>query len=146
MFQFFYPGVPGIYYGDEIGLEGGKDPDSRRAFPWEAARWDRSLRDLVQRLVSLRRQLGVLRRGEFIRLMADDAAGVSAFARKLNAQVAILALNPSGSRRAIRVPVEGTGLAAGQNMQAAVGPSDVIVADNHLDLALGPWEGALLHT
>ncbi len=146
LFQFFYPGVPGIYYGDEIGLEGGKDPDSRRAFPWEAARWDRSLRDLVQRLVSLRRQLGVLRRGEFIRLMADDAAGVSAFARKLNAQVAILALNPSGSRRAIRVPVEGTGLAAGQKMQAAVGPSDVIVADNHLDLALGPWEGALLHT
>jgi len=28
-----YPGAPSIYYGDEIGMEGGHDPDNRRAFP-----------------------------------------------------------------------------------------------------------------
>ena len=32
---FAYPGAPAVYYGDEIGLEGSKDPDNRRAFPWE---------------------------------------------------------------------------------------------------------------
>ena len=31
---FFLPGAPCIYYGDEIGMEGGKDPDNRRTFPW----------------------------------------------------------------------------------------------------------------
>ena len=32
---FFLPGAPCIYYGDEIGMLGGKDPDNRRAFPWD---------------------------------------------------------------------------------------------------------------
>ncbi len=32
-FQFFYPGAPGIYYGDEIGMEGAKDPQSRACLP-----------------------------------------------------------------------------------------------------------------
>ncbi len=146
LFQFFYPGVPGIYYGDEVGLEGGKDPDSRRAFPWDVARWDQPLRDFVQRLIELRRRLVALRRGEFIGLLADDAVGVSAFARRHEAQVAILALNPSGNRRAIRIPVKATGLTSGQKLWAAVGPTDAIVADDHLEISLGAWDGALLHT
>ena len=33
--QFALPGVPVIYYGDEAALEGGKDPDNRRTFPWD---------------------------------------------------------------------------------------------------------------
>lgn len=35
IFQMTYVGAPVIYYGEELGLEGGKDPDSRRAFPWD---------------------------------------------------------------------------------------------------------------
>jgi len=35
LFQFTYVGAPSIYYGDEIGLTGDKDPDCRRAFPWD---------------------------------------------------------------------------------------------------------------
>ncbi len=34
IFQMGYPGAPTIYYGDEVGLEGTRDPDSRRSFPW----------------------------------------------------------------------------------------------------------------
>ncbi|ROR25719.1 glycosidase [Mobilisporobacter senegalensis] len=35
IFQMSYPGAPTIYYGDEVGVAGTKDPDSRRTFPWE---------------------------------------------------------------------------------------------------------------
>ena len=31
---FNLPGIPCVYYGDEAGVEGGKDPDNRRYFPW----------------------------------------------------------------------------------------------------------------
>ena len=32
--QYAMPGVPCVYYGDEAGVQGGKDPDNRRSFPW----------------------------------------------------------------------------------------------------------------
>lgn len=35
IFQLSYPGAPTIYYGDEVGVTGTKDPDSRRTYPWE---------------------------------------------------------------------------------------------------------------
>lgn len=34
LIQITLPGVPCIYYGDEIGLNGGKDPENRKAYPW----------------------------------------------------------------------------------------------------------------
>lgn len=45
LFLFTYPGAPSIYYGDEVGLEGGKDPDNRRAFPWVSSQWNTRLRN-----------------------------------------------------------------------------------------------------
>ncbi len=38
LFQMAFPGAPAVYYGDEIGLEGGKDPDSAACFPMEGSR------------------------------------------------------------------------------------------------------------
>ena len=41
LFQMTFPGAPSIYYGDEIGLAGGHDPDNRRAFRWDRPEtWD----------------------------------------------------------------------------------------------------------
>ncbi|MCL2866477.1 MAG: glycoside hydrolase family 13 protein [Clostridia bacterium] len=51
---FFYVGIPCIYYGDEIGMEGGYDPGCRKGFPWEERLWDASLRELVKRLCILK--------------------------------------------------------------------------------------------
>ncbi len=65
LFQMTYPGAPCIYYGDEVGLEGGRDPDCRRAFPWNTNQWDKDLKDFVCTCISLRRKHPVLRQGEF---------------------------------------------------------------------------------
>ncbi len=58
------PGVPAIYYGDEIGLRGGKEPASRGAFPWDETQWDQELRAWIQKLISIRHASAALRRGE----------------------------------------------------------------------------------
>jgi len=53
---FTRPGVPCICYGDEIGLEGGPDPDCRRCFDWDRRHWQAGLWSHVQRLAQARRR------------------------------------------------------------------------------------------
>ena len=52
---FTRPGVPCVYYGDEIGLPGGPDPDNRRCFDWNRAHWQHGLWAHVQALARARR-------------------------------------------------------------------------------------------
>jgi glycosidase len=52
--QLTSPGAPMVYYGDEIGLEGGEDPDCRRTMPWDRNDWDEDLFDWHRRLIALR--------------------------------------------------------------------------------------------
>ncbi|AXB82203.1 4-alpha-glucanotransferase [Megasphaera hexanoica] len=64
--QMTMPGAPCIYYGDEAGLTGGKDPDNRRTYPW--GHENMSLLRWVKRLTALRRKHDALQTGRFIPL------------------------------------------------------------------------------
>jgi neopullulanase len=70
--QATLPGAPCVYYGGEIGLRGGLDPDSRRAFPWDESRWDRDLLELVRGAFAIRNAEVLLRRGE-LRVLGAEA-------------------------------------------------------------------------
>ena len=61
--QIFMPGVPLIYYGDEAGLTGGKDPSNRRPFPW--GNINKEIQEWYKKLINLRNTHDVLRKGEF---------------------------------------------------------------------------------
>ena len=55
LFLMCFPGAPCIYYGDEIGMEGGRDPDNRRSFPWDTGRWNSTLLSYFKRCIALRK-------------------------------------------------------------------------------------------
>lgn len=80
LFQMTYPGAPCIYYGDEIGLTGGKDPDCRKSFPWNEQKWDQGLRNQIRELVQIRHAIPALRTGEYIPVHSND--GFIAYLRK----------------------------------------------------------------
>ena len=75
--QFTLPGSPVIYYGDEAGLCGGRDPMNRLPFPW--GREDRELQDLYRELARLKNGNPALRVGDIRFLEAGD--GVVRFTR-----------------------------------------------------------------
>ncbi len=60
--QYMLPGSPSLYYGDEAGMEGHKDPFNRRTYPW--GREDMELMAHFKRLGQLRRQQEALRIGD----------------------------------------------------------------------------------
>lgn len=76
-----YPGSPTIYYGDEVGLPGHRDPDCRRTFPWEQVQPENELFNHFRRLAAIRNENPVLRTGELVTLYARG--GTYAIGRRL---------------------------------------------------------------
>jgi cyclomaltodextrinase / maltogenic alpha-amylase / neopullulanase len=85
-----FPGAPCVYYGDEIGLPGNKDPDCRRGFS-PSTKWDLDTLKHHQKLIALRHQYPALRTGSYEILYAQDS--IYCFARILDSQVVIVAIN-----------------------------------------------------
>ena len=79
--QYMLPGAPSLYYGDEAGMQGYKDPFNRRTYPW--GREDKQLLAHFQRLGQLRKNSDALRIGDIRFFHAMDRR--LCFSRYLNA-------------------------------------------------------------
>lgn len=85
----FLPGIPCIYYGDEAGMEGGKDPFNRMPYPW--GREDKSLLTWYRTVGQLRRSLPMLASADLRILEYKD--GVFAFERFAGDRVLLVVCN-----------------------------------------------------
>ena len=129
LLQMTFVGAPCIYYGDEIGMSGGPDPDCRRAFPWDSAAWDADLHAHYRRCIALRRAHPALRRGEFVALYA--AGAVYAFLRRLGDEVLVVVLNAGAETYHLAVPVAGQ-LDEGARLRNLLGAGEARVAAGRL--------------
>ena len=94
---FTFPGAPCVYYGTEIGLPGGREPDSRRAMPWsQRAAWDTEILGTYKSLIALRRAHPALRSNDYRRIRpASDEPGsmLYIFERREGDERIIVAIN-----------------------------------------------------
>ena len=100
-----YRGTPCLYYGDEIGMEGGEDPDCRRPMIWDPDEQDRGLRDFVRELIRLRTDERALRRGR-LHFDRDQCDGDRLVFRRVpeKGNEVIVALNRGTESAAIELP------------------------------------------
>ncbi|MEA3485819.1 MAG: glycoside hydrolase family 13 protein [Candidatus Aerophobetes bacterium] len=105
-FLMTYTGAPVIYYGDEVGIVGGEDPDCRRTMVWDKSPQNSDLLNFYKRMVKLRRQSLVLRRGSFKSLYhLYQRSRIYCFSRQLNEERIIIALNNSDKNEKIKIPL-----------------------------------------
>lgn len=87
--QMTLPGVPLIYYGDEAGLTGGKDPSNRKSYPW--GKENKDILEFYRKLSAIRVSEEALRNGEIEFLEFNN--GILAYERTLNKDRIIIAVN-----------------------------------------------------
>lgn len=132
--QFTWPGMPTIYYGDEVGMVGWTDPDDRRTFPWDdlSNPWRQELLAFHRELVSLRKTYSALRTGATKTLLIDDARDVYAFGRFDNAAQIAVVINNSDTEQEVGIPVWQMGVPDGAQV------STVFWADRTAHATTGP--------
>ncbi len=113
-FQMTFLGAPMIYYGTEAGMWSPDDPSNRMPMVWEdlgsyegkGVRFMPEVFDAYRRLIALRNAVEPLQLGSYETVLADDEAGIFAFARHLGDDHAIVVMNRSAKERRIKVPVD----------------------------------------
>jgi alpha-glucosidase len=91
-----YPGVPSIYAGDEIGLEGGWGEDGRRTIDWSKKNWDQEFLSEVQKLVHVRRKSDALAHGGLRWVLIEDE--ILAFIRESKREALLIVVSRSAQR------------------------------------------------
>lgn len=101
--QFSWVGEPSIYYGDELGMDGGVDPANRRGMEWNRATQDNQMLAYYRRLIQARKRTKAFATGEAEFLWAEGKTG--AFSRTGSEDAALVVFNRSDSEQTISLKV-----------------------------------------
>jgi glycosidase len=140
-------GIPEIYYGDEIGMPGGGDPDNRRDFPggWIGdtndaftqagrTREQQEIFSYVQALLGLRREHAALRGGRLWHLASDESSYV--FVRESEEEQLVVAFNNSGQTKDLRIPLKDTPAQKATECALLFGEAKAELAGNEIHITM----------
>jgi len=140
--QMTWVGAPSIYYGEELGMEGGADPANRAGMRWDLATKDNDMLAHYRRLIALRRSSKVLQSGDPVAIHADDGKKVAVYGRELGDELVVVATNRSESVQTVTVKIPAGAKAAGfanalthkplprqgSNLTLTIPPLDAVIA------------------
>ena len=106
MMQITLPGAPTVYYGDEVGVCGFTDPDSRRTYPWGNENLE--LLEYHRYMNKWHRIRKELKTGSLIRLISTG--GVVCYARVLKDNISVVIINAGEYTEKTDIPLYLTGM------------------------------------
>ncbi|MDA0986836.1 MAG: glycoside hydrolase family 13 protein [Bacteroidetes bacterium] len=125
LFQIICIGAPTLYYGTEVGMWGGDDPDERKPMVWSDLKYEneishphnikrevdevsvnQELFDYYKKLISIRKNNLSLNLGSFEFIFYDNLKDLMVIERKLNNEVIIIAINNSTEKQYISLMLE----------------------------------------
>ncbi len=150
LLQMTFPGIPCIYYGDEVGVEGYGDPYGHATYPWGSE--IKSLLDWHKKLIALRHKHEVLKTGQWISLnVQEDVYGYvrvienerDVFEQVKENNVAVVLFNRNRHRK-ITVAIDLSKWCQGTVLDLLQLDKEVHLANGLLNISLMPLEGKLL--
>jgi glycosidase len=150
-------GIPQLYYGDEIAMRGGGDPDNRRSMPGafpgdprdaftEGGRTpeEQHVWAHLQKVLQVRRDLASLRRGTLRHLVVAEQQ--YAYARSLDGEHVIVVINNATTPAAVSVPIGALEVANGTHLvdRLEVVTGTLTVADGAVNVSLPARSAAIL--
>lgn len=148
--QMTFPGVPCIYYGDEAGMHGYKDPLNRGTYPW--GKENQQLLNWYKRIISLRNRYDVLKTGQWIPLVAEWCVygylrkienGLDVFGQRKKDNVAVVLVNIHREKE-IHLSIDINQWYKGALFDLLDNNQKYLIKDDGLNISLGPLEGKLL--
>ena len=131
--QMTMPGVPMVFAGDELGLEGEWGEDARRTMPWDRSdAWDPALLDEYRRLIGLRRSRPALACGGIRFAFVDD--NVIVYLRETGGE-RLLCLASRDEHAPVRLPLSGLGAL---ELESLYGSEADLESDDAVLPAVGP--------
>ena len=149
MMQLTLPGAPTVYYGDEVGVCGFTDPDSRRTYPWgnenlELLEYHR----YMNRWHRIRKEL---KHGSLIKLISKD--GIVGYARVSKDNVSVIIIHTGREKKKIDIPLYLTGMRDNAAISRViytnptgynVGMATYFNDNGHVSMEIEPHSGYLL--
>lgn len=102
-FMLTFLGTPCIYYGTEIGMEGGEDPDCRRTMEWNENKWNKELFNFYKSIIGLRKKHNALRRGSF--KWIDINSNVIGYIRETKEEKIVVIINNNDKNKNIELNI-----------------------------------------
>ena len=140
-FQFTFLGAPIIYYGDELGMEGGDDPFCRFPMQWDNVKGN-PVHEHFQKLAHIRAAVPALRVGSFRTWRALDN-GLYAYLRQTDDQQILCVVNTSLEAATTLLPLPES-MASLTVLHDLYSGKTLPVTDGMLRIALAPGEGLIL--
>ncbi|MBU0494797.1 MAG: maltodextrin glucosidase [Chloroflexi bacterium] len=142
---FTFPGTPGLYYGDEIGLTDQPGLRSRGCMVWDEAQWDHSLLAFTRNLVALRRRSPALQHGGF-QMLAVERDTLAYQREGLAGRVLVVAHRCATPRPAGPLPVAHGGIPNGTRLGEVFSGQEAVVKNGALALPELPQGATIWET
>ncbi len=143
LLQFTLPGIPKIYYGEEIGMAGDSDPYNRAPMVWDNSKWNSEIMEMYNSVIKLRKNRVELQEGELIELSESIGNGVIVYIRYMKESrkdYSIIVINCESRAKSIRVFLPYSFIFSDMKLDNLLGDDYVRTTGSFMDIELKPNE------
>jgi len=142
--QFTLPGSPNLYYGSELGMEGGADPANRAPMRWDLVHPDNEVYNWMKTLIKIRKNQRALKIGDYQKILSHQLIAFERHTEKVGETLLVI-INPTDQPVKENILVPDSKLMNNTNMLDVLGSHKVFVVNSGvIEISIPPKSSLVL--